>query len=372
MRTSASSPRATRERQLLADRLAKRKARSTYLAERSSLQSTLEALNLQYFAIKGTQLPWQDIALALRETSETSIVENRELRARVSKTARNVERLCRWFQSMQAPQRLPGYVSDGAWLDVTLVAEPLTRQLGYDWVGKQLYHSTSARLSPRLFPHVYEDSIKVEWGVRGRKLVLQKVIHASQEIVAKAIWAANRAVSTDALPEADRGSIEVLHDERTSTERCSYVKETFHCPSEMRDHCSRAFHKRFDEPDRIIIAYRTISRDDVHPGPRDPEESLEWNEIRRISATSCLLRTVNSLEPHAAFSSVLDYVKTLYPDLYEREVVEYATQVADTASLEQHMRRFLLQRAAWIATDYFQHLDRAVESVLAQPDVFPY
>ncbi|EQC37465.1 hypothetical protein SDRG_05068 [Saprolegnia diclina VS20] len=372
MKTPSTTTRsAARERQLLADRLSKRKARLAYVAERNLLQSAIEALTLRYFAIKGTLLPWRDIALALRETSEGSLLENHALHIEVTKADVLVQRLRRWFQTMETPERLPGYLSRGASLDVTLVAEASTRQLGYDWVAKQLYHGTSAQLSPRLFPCVYEDSIKVEWGVRGRKLVVQKVIQASQEVVAKALWAANCASATEAfpIPGIQCGGMQVLHDEVTSSERCSYVLET---SGEIHDHCLKVFHKRFKDDDRIIIAYRTISLDEAHPGPRDPEEYQEWNEIRRISANSCLVRTVNHLEPRQAFASVLDYVETLYPKLYHRCVAEYATQLADASSLEQYMNRFLLQRAAWIATDHFEHLDRTVDSVLAQPDCFHY
>ncbi|KDO18710.1 hypothetical protein SPRG_15992 [Saprolegnia parasitica CBS 223.65] len=300
---SATTRSAARERQLLADRLSKRKARLAYVAERSSLQSAVEALTLRYFAIKGTLLPWHDIVVALRESSDASLLENCALRTEATKTNAIVQRLRQWFQTMEAPQRLPGYLSRGAVLDVTLVAEPSTRRLGYDWISKQLYHGTSVQLSPRLFPYVYEDSIKVEWGVRGRKLVLQKVIQASQEVVAKALWAVNRAVATEAFPVPDS-----------------------ECNSSMK-----------------------VLRKEV-----------------TISVNSRLLRTVNCLEHRAAFESVLDYVKVLYPDLYDREVVEYAMQAADTAFLEQHISWFLLQRAAWIATDYFKHLER----VLARPTAF--
>ncbi|OQR84628.1 hypothetical protein ACHHYP_13103 [Achlya hypogyna] len=362
---------AVRQRQLLHDRLAKRKARQLYLTERAALVEMIQLLTCRYFAIKGTLLPWREVLRGLKESCDESIETNDTLRVQVAGTTTMVNCLRRWFQTMEEPSVPPVRLSQCLWMDVTLARDAPTRLVGYDWIAKQLYFATRDRLHPGLFPQPYEESIKVEWGPQGRKLVLQKIVRASQEDTAKALWAVNRASATEAfpIPGIACGDMEVLHEDVGVNDRTSYVLEQF---GETRAHSIKVFHKRFKDEDRILMAYRTISLDESVPAPRDPEEYQEWNEIRRITESSCLVRTVNFLEPRKAYDSIIEYMAELYPDLYHRSVAAYASDVMTTVPLEQYLHHVMLARGAWIARDHFEHFDRVVASVIRQPEAFHY
>lgn len=76
---------------------------------------------------------------------------------------------------------------------MTLPRHEDIRHIGFHWLAQQLLTAAEANLAPSFFPQTHEDSIKVEWGRKGRKFIFQKVLQASSAMVSRAIWAMNGA-----------------------------------------------------------------------------------------------------------------------------------------------------------------------------------
>ncbi|KDO18709.1 hypothetical protein SPRG_15990 [Saprolegnia parasitica CBS 223.65] len=267
-----TSSKAALERQRAHDRLMKRQARVAYLAERAALQDAYVALTSRFYALRGTMLPWEEVAAALRDAREAADNDNRDLQHRVRLARLITTRLQHWMSTMSAPTTTS--LSTNGWTNVTLLQDIEMRQLGLEWIQKQLYHSASSHLAPSVFPHAYEDSVKVEWGHRGRKIVLQKVVQASPQIVAAALWAVNCASTGELFPGVHTANIRVLHQAQDGDGRLSYsVDETGNSKGTSLKIC----HARFnDNNDRILVAYRSVTIDDTYPDVLDPDEYLEW------------------------------------------------------------------------------------------------
>ncbi|EQC37464.1 hypothetical protein SDRG_05067 [Saprolegnia diclina VS20] len=358
-----TSSKAALERQRAHDRLMKRQARVAYLAERTALQDAYVTLTSRFYALRGTMLPWEEVATALREAREVADSDNRDLQQQVRQTRLFATRLHHWVSTMSAPTTTS--LSSNVWTNVTLSHDIEMRQLGLEWIQKQLYHSASTHLTPSVFPHAYEDSVKVEWGCRGRKIVLQKVVQASPQIVAAALWAVNRASTGELFPGVHTANIRVLRETQETDRQLSYsVDETGNSKGTSLKICHARFH---DGHDRILVAYRSVTIDDTYPDVLDPDEYLEWNEIRRISATTCLLRSVNYLQPRASFESVTDYVEGIYPAGYHHHLQQYSNLGNPNLSFEQYLQRALLMRGIAIAHEHSDILHKVIQSVVANP-----
>ncbi|ETV96721.1 hypothetical protein H310_10038 [Aphanomyces invadans] len=85
-------------------------------------------------------LSWEDIALALHEGETAAVERNGQLRHHVQRAHVVLEDLKAWVFT-----RIPTYPISSTWRNVGLVKRPDTRQIGVDWITKQLaYNSTRA------------------------------------------------------------------------------------------------------------------------------------------------------------------------------------------------------------------------------------
>ncbi|OQR92427.1 hypothetical protein THRCLA_08706 [Thraustotheca clavata] len=265
-----------RVKRRLNDREAKRRARNEYLEELASLRSTIQDLKSTLQALVCKPVQWQDIAVEMQNAAQSSQAMNEQLRNHVEYTRSLVCQLRDWVETMR-PASLVTRLSAITWYDVGLEHDPELRRIALDWIAKQLLHSTEIHICPAIFPHSSDDLLKAEWGQQGRKLVLQKVFNATPEQLAQALWISNQASSKHSLqPSIDNTNrfIQILYSSNTDHQRMCYVREESHTTQGLS--IVHLLHICVFEPDRIVVAYRSISHD-ADFEPWDQHESIqEW------------------------------------------------------------------------------------------------
>ncbi|ETV91211.1 hypothetical protein H310_14088 [Aphanomyces invadans] len=117
-----------------------------------------------------TMLPWHEIADALQTEQEISETEMRELRRKL----RSIEVLSSTMQHWVLTQlnSIPRAPNENAasksWRNVTLLKDPMSRQLGKDWILQQMYHNTDRMFASHGFPaiasmqSIYEVDVQTE------------------------------------------------------------------------------------------------------------------------------------------------------------------------------------------------------------------
>ncbi|OQR84611.1 hypothetical protein ACHHYP_13102 [Achlya hypogyna] len=339
-----------RRRRLAYDREAKRMARQSYLYERDHLAKTIERLTLKLYALRGTLLPWKEVATALRGTRQSSMQANEYLRHQVNQYATVASHLSRWVETMQPS---PGLKHSSTWQTVTLAEDDYVRQVGFSWISKQLYFAADSQLPPDLFPPAHEDDVRIEWGVGGRRLIKQKLIPGRRQDVAKALWIVNGATASGLC--GTPVDVEILHQEGTDADKLHYVRETY------RGKTAHVLHKAVVEADRTLSMFRMIRHDARCPTPDLPETFQEWNEIRQISPENCLVRSVCWLEPVAEFDSMLAYSKELFPDVYRTASLKDSSPAV---ALEDLVHQELLRYAKARTERYFDNVAKVLESIV--------
>ncbi|KAF0719239.1 hypothetical protein As57867_001161, partial [Aphanomyces stellatus] len=96
-------------------------------------------------------LSWKDIALGLQDDANLSKSQSKALRRQVRDQAGLLRDMQRWVEftiMTQAPN-----ARTSTWRDVTLLANPASRQLGKEWITKQMYHNTDRMFHQHGFGH---------------------------------------------------------------------------------------------------------------------------------------------------------------------------------------------------------------------------
>ncbi|EQC37460.1 hypothetical protein SDRG_05063 [Saprolegnia diclina VS20] len=344
------------ERRRVRDREAKRKAREQHKRDITALIASIAELRETASALQSTQLSWQDVALALRTSTQASVLENKALRAELATTSLLLRQLQAWVHTMSSIPTVPPRLAEASWRDAYLPMDPHIRHVGYHWIAQQLDRAVDDRLHPALFPHTLEDSIRVEWSPLGRKLVMQKIVTASMHEAAKALWLVNRAspechLHPSSLVSSD---VESLHHALGVNSEMSYVREL--CDGRSVN----VFHRRVTiNNERVLVAYRSIRHDDVFAVSSTIDTFQEWNEVRPISKTQCVIRTVSVLEPNEPYPSVAALLRTEYPNLY----TEALRAVPPRVPVETHLHRVLQVTGHALVKSYFALVDEALVSV---------
>ncbi|KDO20032.1 hypothetical protein SPRG_14180 [Saprolegnia parasitica CBS 223.65] len=358
MGDDANTPRA---RKLAHDRDAKRLQRQAYIDEVSALRQSILDLTRQLYVLRGTLVAWQDVAHELHHVSEVTRLENQQLHDQVAQYRRLANHLHDWIRTM-TPSTDGARLSPSPWPEVTLPRHEDIRHIGFRWLAQQLLTAAEANLAPSFFPQTHEDSIKVEWGRKGRKFIFQKVLHAPSAMVSRAIWAMNGAEGPRSLTAFDdhEPRVQVLHAETNDTHQLSYIQESL-----GNIVVQRVFHVRIFLDERTVIAHRTIASDEALQ-PYDHDESFqEWcgfaNFLVRPHGQSIRLFV------GVRFSSLAAYMQTLYPAQYALALANEDGHSEGSPSWEPYLHRVMLTYGIACARQCFEVLERVLaHSVLTR------
>ncbi|OQR88627.1 hypothetical protein THRCLA_10197 [Thraustotheca clavata] len=343
------------QRRRTRDREAKRIAREKYIHEYDQLVEMANQLTLQYYSIRGTKLPWKEVMEALRLGAEDSIEENKELREKIEHYCTLAKQLHHWINQMEKINRPLPSSTETMWQNAYLSKDPQIRNIGYDWIAKQMHYAAIARIDPSNFPFTKEDSIKAECSPRGRKLTIQRIVPGNAVEAATALWIVNRA-----SPECEHyptsilnSNVQSIYHQIDENDELSYVTESY------QNCVANIFHRRFTEPDRILIAYRTIREDELYSSQNISVGVQEWNEVRQISNTHSVIRTISITEHYDPYESMTDLMQNRYPELYAKSIAE----LPQNNSIEDHLYRVMQVTGHAIAKTYFTLLDETLGNI---------
>ncbi|OQR84645.1 hypothetical protein ACHHYP_13111 [Achlya hypogyna] len=353
------------ERKRIRDRRAKQAARRRFLDEYSVLQDTISSMTTTLETMTATRkvafgshciLGWRDVARSLAASKDESLVTRRSLQRRLAQNTRLIQSLYTWVASM-APQHAiatPEY----AWKDVHLSADTDLRAIGLNWIAQQMLHATSLQVPNAVFPTALEDAIHGEWGLQGGKIYVQLVLDATVVEAATTGWAFSQALPT--IIHECRGGITNLHHVKTTSSEVCYNREEF------PDRVTNGLYTCFVEPDRVVTHYRTVRNDAAYPIPTKMTEDIqEWNVIRPISPTKCVIRSTHVYQPFKAYESMAAYADDISPSF----VAEATAQCPATLD-DEIARRFVSDTCAMMAgmNTMFRKL---LLKVQATPEAYP-
>ncbi|EQC33177.1 hypothetical protein SDRG_09162 [Saprolegnia diclina VS20] len=144
---------AAKLRRRLYQRQKQRQYRSRESSEVASLRALVAELEVQVDALTTelranapTELPWVDVASALRDEAVLTTHKNKALKSQLEEYQDLVVVMTTWV-TKHVPIQKSIEASAYSWRNATLFANKESRKLGLDWITKHLYHNTERMLS---------------------------------------------------------------------------------------------------------------------------------------------------------------------------------------------------------------------------------
>ncbi|OQR86912.1 hypothetical protein ACHHYP_09796 [Achlya hypogyna] len=228
-----------------------------------------------------TLMTWEDISKALAEDTLEKVRENRSLKRHIVTSKELQCLLTAWVERSASPfTSIPGPES---WTAARLFAgNRMARQVGYEWILQQSFHSTDQALA--LVTSALGDndgvSVQMTWddGVMSLSVASSWTVPSSFDAVTNAAWVASRSFLADCCSSLDDCS--TLRDSVGS--HIEYFHEDVG-PSSQKI-VSNALYGRYDTPRRTVLIMRSVLTDEAHPVPRTTwsADSRQWIVIEPV------------------------------------------------------------------------------------------
>ncbi|CAK4454284.1 unnamed protein product [Aphanomyces euteiches] len=209
-------------------------------------------------------LSWQDIALALQESEEQSVERNTILKRRVQRSRAVLNDLKTWiFTRLTVSKRdanafdrhVKAYPSSSVWRNVVLMQSPESRQIGMDWITKQLHYNADTTFQKYGFPapNSPEDVDDYLYFYDGDGLV---AVQRNQYIVNSSLDEFYARITSDQL----MGSENLNKNDRHSNP--DILQRVYDSKDGIRTNFISRIHK---EPDRISFVGQHVNDDEKFP-----------------------------------------------------------------------------------------------------------
>ncbi|OQR84620.1 hypothetical protein ACHHYP_13110 [Achlya hypogyna] len=353
------------ERRRLRDRRAKQAARARFLTEYHMLQEALTTdrrivMELRARVQKRPRdclLSWADVASALADATDESRTLNVALRDHVSARARLVDQLHAWVIATlpQTPPRDYG--------DLSLPTQTDVREVLYHWIAEHMLAATLHQVVDDEFPEPSVDWIHTVWDKHRGCIYAQQVLAGNLTDVTTAGWTLSIT-----QPMTPNSSITTIFQTKTSTTEICYHRES--SPTGTANRLIACFR----EASRGVWLHRTIRNDAAYPITSSEFEAdiMEWNVARRLSASTCVVRTVRVHQASATYASMTEYTAAEHPQIFARarlgpvHDVEAEVERLLTESALEHMRSIHARMNEPLATSVYvwRNLDLSADEEL--------
>ncbi|KDO24061.1 hypothetical protein SPRG_10848 [Saprolegnia parasitica CBS 223.65] len=242
-------------------------------------------------------LPWEDVVIALKDDTLEQVRENRSLKRQVDAYAHLSTVLQSWIQSLHPPTRLPSQIEE-TWRHGQLMAgDAACRRIGSSWILQQVYHNTMRAMAHIAYPHTLTSSmdVHVRW---------DESQHFCMTATAQDVFEYPLEVVTNALERTERSFVKAYR-------RQGAIEDLF-VPSDASDvqlvqeDSSSQHHKtrynvvrgQFCEPNRTVVALRTVLKDELFPLERNTWvlNTKQWWVADRIGPTTTRCRTFYTID----------------------------------------------------------------------------
>ncbi|KAF0692472.1 Aste57867_16463 [Aphanomyces stellatus] len=223
-----------------------------------------------------------------------STAENHKLRDHVRRHGTLLRALHQWVSVLQPPIALPDNINHMPWLQTTLLADPVARHVGYEWLTDRVYHSIARTggavdgggfLATSSIDDVAQVDVVLDdakWDILGLFSRQQRTVLAPFQVAADSLWAdqgrqlhAKCLVSVTQAVELD-GCLDYTrtHNRHLGTSFCTLAR-------------------RYNLHDRVVMVYVFLREDECVPlqGGEIRPHGFGFNVFHHITDHVTLLRS---------------------------------------------------------------------------------
>ncbi|OQS01540.1 hypothetical protein ACHHYP_00667 [Achlya hypogyna] len=254
-------------------------------AELSHLQALIKDLENQsekLLYLKKGLLPWKDVAIALSRESMLALDANVGLKQSIRHYEHLATLLSRWVYDMTSVCRAPSSSVELTCRQTSLPMTDSSRNLGFDWITRQMYHNMPRFLEESRLPVSLETYFTVDVEPMGDSYLLTSYHQRIEDVslhVARAYlqFSVLHMAGYDlTLDETEPGTVYRRYKVEYCNGQAQYYENTL-----MRE---------FVEEDRVTMVVQTVSEDEKYPNADARRDWLQWVVAERISATQTVIK----------------------------------------------------------------------------------
>ncbi|OQR90731.1 hypothetical protein ACHHYP_05294 [Achlya hypogyna] len=268
---------------------------ATLKAEAKDLERHVARLMVK----RGSLLSWKDVAQGLALETAASKQTTAALQAKRKAYLDVVAAMTNWIVLQRGVQKAPA--TTPTWRNTTLLADPVTRKLGFDWITKRSLAQTDQMLHAWCFPAPSSPESVLDFAVDSTDadclqyvLRCQQVLPAPLEFVVPAIrdhvvqflvgalWDyEDREMRERVAEPLDTQLLQEATDRMTYSRNVLTSEETIH-------YLTREFHS----DRRVTIVGQNIHDDECLPGSQRQCNRSFWFVLDRLGPCRTLLRVL--------------------------------------------------------------------------------
>ncbi|OQR96486.1 hypothetical protein THRCLA_07270 [Thraustotheca clavata] len=297
------------EHQRLRNRLKQRRHKARFVSERKILKEQVANLSIMLTSCQQnprlSSLPWQDVALALKEATSEALTTQAELQ----KKHRHLQQLA-WSAmalatSLTRQNNIPTNLQSFSWERTSMPVDTTGRKLCLDWYTQHMYYNTDRMLSNGCFPSSgsVADVLVQDCGnncvdVIGRVQVEYNIpLKAAYDALAKRIWGILGGDSMAFTSEYLDGNITSSIDEKMIYRRMAVSA------SDSRYYAAR----EFKTEDRVIFLLGNLAQDELHPKNHTWRPRKFWFVLERNGSERCRLRFMWYNGPYVVQDQIMEW-----------------------------------------------------------------
>ncbi|KAF0689655.1 Aste57867_18892 [Aphanomyces stellatus] len=238
---------------------------------------------------KSEALPWKEVAAGLREETFRAVHTNRKLRSEREVQKALVEILEAWVKTqtrhaaaLTAPAR--------TWRNVTLLASPESRAVGYDWITAHLHHNLQAVFQRYEFPSVTSAEISGDFDIDLTDLDVVQYVWRYQKEMDLPLEHVAASFRDHVWRSMMLGGFVILHTEVLDGMPDHMVyRHTITNPDETVNYLGR----EYADQDRVVFLGQNIHDDEILPSGSRQRNRMAWVVLDRIGPSRTRARILH-------------------------------------------------------------------------------
>ncbi|ETW06928.1 hypothetical protein H310_03039 [Aphanomyces invadans] len=240
--------------------------------------------------MSGYALSWKDVAAGLEEDCKLVVDENRRLRRQRHGQRELLKTLQAWV-NVQTRHATALTAPTHTWRNVTLLASPESRVVGFDWITAHLYHNTEAVFQRYAFPSVAPEEISGDFAIDSTDPDVMQYVWRYQKEMDMPMEFVVECFRDNVWRSMMLGGFVVLHTEVLDNmpEKMIY-RHTITSPDETVNYLGREY---ADGPDRVVFVGQNIHDDAIVPSGSRQRNRMAWVVLDRLTPCHTRVRILH-------------------------------------------------------------------------------
>ncbi|KAF0689673.1 Aste57867_18910 [Aphanomyces stellatus] len=248
-------------------------------------------------------LPWKEVARALKDDGKLADKDNRALQQQCQAQRMTILAIKHWMTEATTIVKSPRG-STHTWRNVTLCAHPTSRQLGFDWITKQMHANTDAVLQQFHFPPLVSTDVVDDFTIDTTNSDFFQLVWRDQREVPYPLEDVRDLfmrphffvmVGGVGLPEttsiAERETIAT--DQHMLQLHCGSDTQYLHKRMLRAKTLVHSLVREFHEPNRCVFVRQSIHDDELLANDPLQRNRMTWFVLDRLGPKRTKIRALN-------------------------------------------------------------------------------